>query len=102
MADKKRVIHPWAGKATNQKQENILVHHGSKPSHFDGCIGVGFLEKAGSALKLRYHSEALEVIWQQAGGKPGVTEFWNAASPRISFRVAHAFPARGSLKPHLG
>lgn len=99
---KKRVIHPWAGKAPSQKQENILIHAGTKPSHFEGCLGVGFLEKAGSAQELRYDKESLELIWEQAGGVPGKQEGWNASSPIVLFKVLNAFPDRKALRPHSG
>ena len=35
------------------------------PSHFEGCIGPGFLE----AGKLTYSEECMEIIWDQCGGK---------------------------------
>jgi hypothetical protein len=100
--NKYRVIQPWGGLAKTQNQENILVHYGTRPHHFKGCIGVGFLERAGSHHELRYDRQSLEVIWEHAGGKPGSREFWNVSSPRIVFRVLNAFPNIETLKPHSG
>ena len=63
------VINPWLGKdAEATKKKNILFHKGSRPSHFEGCVGVGRLvgdeltEGAATFLK----------IWELAGGAKGV------------------------------
>jgi hypothetical protein len=99
-AAKKRIIHPWAGKGPTQKQENIFVHKGSLPAHFEGCIGVGFLSRAGNAFELQRADIALEVIWETVGGVPGQKEGWNASSPHVVLRVTAPFPDRKTLKAH--
>lgn len=61
------VVNPWLGKTAekNGQLRNILIHKGTVPSHFEGCIGPGFLE----ANKLTYSRESMEIIWEQCGGK---------------------------------
>ncbi len=99
-SEKARIIHPWAGDAPSEKQENIFVHKGSLPADFEGCIGVGFLTRAGSAFALQRSESALEDIWKLVGGVPKQKEGWNAKSPRVVLRVTAPFPDRKTLKPH--
>jgi hypothetical protein len=96
---KKRIIHPWAGEGPSQKQENIFVHRGSKPAHFEGCIGVGFLTRAGNAFELQRDELALEIIWEAVGGRPDNKDGWDKHAPRLVFRVTAPFPDRTKLTP---
>lgn len=97
-----RVLNPWNGYGPNSRQNNILVHTGTKPSHFAGCIGPGFLEKRGSSQELSYSPESMELIWENAGGAPGSKPGWSKTALKVVFRVENAFPDRKTLKPHTG
>lgn len=92
--DKKRgkVVNPWLGALESDPQyRNILIHSGSVPSHFEGCIGVGFLE----AGKLTYSNESMEILWEQCGGTVG-------KEPIVSLVVVGEMPALKGLKKATG
>ncbi len=72
-----RVINPWNGLGPNAQQNNILIHRGTKPSHFEGCIGPGFLETKGNAQELSLSPESLELVWELCGGAPGDKPAWS-------------------------
>lgn len=97
-----RVLNPWNGAATSKQLNNILVHRGSRPSHFEGCIGPGFLESRGTARELSYSPEAMEVIWGTAGGAPGDRTGWTRTALKVHLTVKNAFPDRATLTPHTG
>jgi hypothetical protein len=94
-----RVINPWAGNGPSKQQNNILIHRGTKPSHYEGCIGPGFLETKGSAFELTYAPESLEVIWETCGGAPGSKPGWSKNALQVVFRVTNEFPERSTLIP---
>lgn len=97
-----RVVNPWAGTGPTSKQNNILVHRGTKPSHFEGCIGPGFLEKKGDAYTLSLAPESLEVIWETCGGAKGSKPAWGKDALHVVFRVANDFPDRSTLSENTG
>lgn len=97
-----RVINPLNGTGTSKLYNNILVHAGSKPSHYKGCIGPGFLEKHGDSQRLSLAKESMELIWEQCGGAPGVKPEWSRSALSILFRVENAFPDPSSCTPHRG
>jgi len=72
-----RVLNPWNGLGPNAQYNNILVHRGTKPSSFEGCIDPGFLEMRGSAQELTLSKESMEIIWEQCGGKPNAKPGWS-------------------------
>jgi len=96
-----RVINPWNGYGPTKKQNNILVHagskYGAKPSNFEGCIGPGSLETKGKAYELSLSPESMEVIWDNCGGTPGSKPGWNKDALQVCFRVANEFPDRKTL-----
>jgi hypothetical protein len=53
------VINPWLG--------NILFHRGSRPSHFEGCVGVGTLV----GDQLTGGTDTFRKIWELVGGAKG-------------------------------
>jgi len=97
-----RVINPWNGTGPNSRQNNILIHRGTKPSHFEGCIGPGLLEKKGSANELIYAPEALELIWEMCGGVPDSKPKWSQNALQVVFRVTNEFPDRSTLTKNTG
>lgn len=87
------VVNPWLRKAEgNAQMRNILVHKGSVPSHFEGCIGPGFLE----ANKLTYSKESMEIIWDQCGGKD------RKKSIIVTFSVTGEMPDIKNCKKYAG
>jgi hypothetical protein len=44
----------------------ILIHQGSRPSHFEGCIGIGFYD--GSGNQLTDSKICMELLFDQCGG----------------------------------
>jgi hypothetical protein len=106
-ASKGRVINPWNGYGPNAKQNNILVHRGVRPSHFEGCIGPGFLGKGGKDPTLPSAPDVMadgpicmELIWENCGGAPNSKAGWSATALKVTFRVANAFPDRATLKKY--
>ncbi len=66
--DSKRgtVVNPWLGKtAEGTKLKGILFHSGSRPEHFEGCIGAGFLKPDGL---LDQSPLIMDLIWDLCGG----------------------------------
>jgi hypothetical protein len=62
------VINPWLGAgAEKTKRKNILFHPAVRPSHVEGCVGVGTL--TGGILS--DCSTALSTIFTQIGGNAG-------------------------------
>jgi hypothetical protein len=62
------VINPWLGKdAEATKKKNILFHRGSRPSHFEGCVGVGTLV----GDQLTGGTDTFRKIWELVGGAKG-------------------------------
>lgn len=88
------VVNPWLGKTAevNKQLRNILIHKGSVPSHFEGCIGPGFLE----ANQLTYSKELMEIIWDQCGGKD------RKKSIIVTLRVSGEMPALTSCRKYAG
>jgi len=88
------VVNPWLGKTAegNKQLRNILIHKGSVPSHFEGCIGPGFLE----ANQLTYSKESMEIIWDQCGGKD------RKKSIIVTLRVSGEMPALTSCRKYAG
>ncbi|MBX3498237.1 MAG: hypothetical protein KF889_02240 [Alphaproteobacteria bacterium] len=88
------VVNPWLGKTAqaDPQQRNILIHKGSMPSHFEGCIGPGFLEGG----KLTYSQQAMEIIWEQCGGKD------RTKSIIVTLRVSGQMPALESCRKYAG
>ncbi|MGE0422216.1 MAG: hypothetical protein AB7O88_08125 [Reyranellaceae bacterium] len=88
------VVNPWLGKAAegDKQRRNILIHRGSLPSHFEGCIGPGFLE----ANRLTYSKEAMEILWDQCGGKD------RKKSIVVTLRVEGAMPALRNCRKYAG
>jgi len=97
-----RVINPWQGTGPNHQQNNILIHRGTKPSHFEGCIGPGFLDSKGSAFELTLSKASLELIWETCGGVPDSKPGLSKNPLRVVFRVTNAFPDRSTLMPKGG
>lgn len=65
------VINPWLGRdAEATKKKNILFHRGTRPSHFEGCVGVGTL----MGDELTESSAAFLKIWELVGGTKGATK----------------------------
>lgn len=109
LASKGRVLNPWNGYGPSEKQNNILVHRGERPSWFEGCIGPGRLGKGGKNPALPSAPDVLadsvlcmEQIWENCGGAPGAKPAWSNKALKVTFRVANAFPAPASLKPYAG
>jgi hypothetical protein len=61
----RKQMRPQHSQTNNKgKHAAILIHAGSKPSHFEGCIGVG--DKAPKGLSMS--SERLEKVFELLGG----------------------------------
>jgi hypothetical protein len=88
------VVNPWLGKTAegNKQLRNILIHKGSVPSHFEGCIGPGFLE----ANQLTYSRESMEIIWEQCGGRD------RKKSIIVTLRVEGEMPALSACRKYAG
>lgn len=70
---------------------NILFHAGSVPSHFEGCIGCGWIE----SKKLTFSQEAMYYIYTLVGGKL-------VTAPQITVQVVGKIPTAASLKEYAG
>lgn len=97
-----RIINPWNGYGPNSKQNNILVHRGTHPSWFEGCLGPGKLTAAGGAFSIAGGEEAMEMVWTLCGGASGDKKGWTAKALKVAFRVTNAFPERSGLTAHTG
>ncbi len=97
-----RIINPWNGHGPNPKQNNILVHRGTHPSWFEGCIGPGKLMGTAGKYSISGGVEAMEAIWTTCGGKVGDRTGWTAKAITVDFTVTNPFPERSGLKPHTG
>ena len=88
------VVNPWLGQTSDDSIQlrNILVHKGSIPSDFEGCIGPGFLE----ANQLTYSKQSMEIIWEQCGGKD------RAKSIIVTLYVSGEMPDLKSCKKYCG
>ncbi|WP_376098410.1 hypothetical protein ACE7GA_08580 [Roseomonas sp. CCTCC AB2023176] len=89
----KRVINPWA----SAPHQSILVHYGETPSWWEGCIGPGWLARAGQRCTLTESADAMEFIFTLCGGTWGEKNLWDANAPRVCLRVVNAFPDRARL-----
>jgi hypothetical protein len=100
---KGRVINPYKGPGASAQMNNILVHKGSVPSHFEGCIGPGFLESKGSKHHLSLSKESMEIIWEQCGGAPGVKPAGSVKPMLIvTFRVVGEMPKKSATTDYGG
>ena len=96
------VINPWNGTGPNDKQNNILVHSGSRPSDFAGCIGPGFLARAGTPNSLSLSRASLKLIWENCGGAPDNKPEWSKNALQVVFRVTNDFPDRKTVTKSTG
>src|SRR5262245_25359767 len=96
------VINPWNGTGPTHKQNNILVHSGSTPSDFAGCIGPGFLAVAGTPNSLSYSKASLQVIWETCGGAKGSKPESSKNGLQVVFRVSNDFPDRKTVTKSTG
>ncbi|WP_426956422.1 hypothetical protein [Muricoccus radiodurans] len=97
-----RVINPYNGTGPSKRYNNVLVHAGSRPSHFEGCIGPGTLEGAGVTAKMTRGDQAMAFIWKSCGGNAADKKGWSIRALKVLLRVENAFPGKAGLTLYTG
>ena len=75
--------------AMMKQYSEILVHSGTYPSEYEGCIGAGWIE---DKKTLRYADEAMEYIYGLIGGGKLST------APELTFKVVGVMPDIKTIK----
>jgi hypothetical protein len=91
------VVNPWHKKKNKAGEHaQILIHKATVPSHLEGCIAPGIFDGS----KLTLSREAMEVIWEQCGGKPG----FKAEKPPlvVTLRVEGSMRPLAQCTPYAG
>jgi hypothetical protein len=86
------VINSALGDTQEATKGNILMHPGSRPSHVQGCIAVGFFDANGLLTDSKY---CFDVLRDQAGGASAPKEAW----VKLTLVVEGHMPALSACKP---